>query len=60
MREESPVRRVFGYALVLVVLCGSLCGCLVAGYSSGGRWWVWPGSLAITLLLMLVWLASRR
>jgi hypothetical protein len=42
------------------LLCVPLCGCLVAGYSSGGGWWVWPGSLAITLVLMLVWLVSRR
>jgi hypothetical protein len=43
-----------------VLLCGTLSGCLVAGYSSQGGWWVWPGSLVATLVLALVWLLSRR
>lgn len=38
----------------------ALLGCLVAGYTSGGGWWVWPGSLVITLVLVLVWLLTRR
>ena len=44
-----------GLAMAVAVL-----GCLVAGYSSGGGWWVWPGSLVITLVLVLVWLLTRR
>lgn len=42
------------------VLCAGLSGCLVAGYSSQGGWWVWPGSLVMTLVLVLVWLLTRR
>jgi hypothetical protein len=42
------------------VLCVPLSGCLVAGYTSGQGWWVWPGSLVITLVLLLVWLLGRR
>lgn len=42
------------------VVCLALSGCLVAGYTSAEGWWVWPGSLVITLVLVLVWLLSRR
>jgi hypothetical protein len=43
-----------------LVVFGSLCGCLVAGYSSRGGWWIWPGSLVLTLVLVLAWLLTRR
>jgi hypothetical protein len=55
--------RGFRTALILTagaVLCVALCGCLVAGYSSQGGWWVWPGSLVVTLVFVLVWLLTRR
>ena len=48
-------------AVLGAALCLPLAGCLVAGYSSGGGWWVWPGSLAITVLMLLtMFLLSRR
>ena len=50
-------------ALVLslgLVCCCGLAGCLVAGYSSGGGFWVWPGSIVITLALILLWYLTRR
>jgi hypothetical protein len=37
-----------------------LTGCLVAGYSSGSGFWVWPGSIGITLILLLLFFLSRR
>jgi hypothetical protein len=43
-----------------VILCAGLQGCLVVSYSSGSGWWVWPGSLVVTVVLVLVWLISRR
>jgi hypothetical protein len=42
------------------LLCATLSGCLVAGYTSGEGWWVWPGSLGITLILLALYLLSRR
>jgi len=36
-----------------------LSGCLVAGYSSGSGFWIWPGSLVITALLILFFLLRR-
>jgi len=50
-------------ALVLslgLVCCCGLAGCLVAGYSSGSGFWVWPGSIVITLALILLWYLTRR
>ena len=44
-----------------LAFCFALIGCLVAGYSSGGGWWVWPGSLVVTVVMgVVVWLLSRR
>jgi len=48
--------------LILVAtlfLSPALTGCLVAGYSSGGGWFVWPGSIVITLLLVLFFFLQR-
>ena len=47
----------FGLGLAM---CFALVGCLVAGYSSGSGWWVWPGSFVLTLVLVLMWLLTRR
>ncbi|MGP8259897.1 MAG: hypothetical protein ACLQM6_08095 [Acidobacteriaceae bacterium] len=42
-------------------LCAGLSGCLVVGYASGEGWWVWPGSIVVTLLvLLLMFLFHRR
>jgi hypothetical protein len=40
--------------------CVPLSGCLVVSYSSGSGWWVWPGSLVVTLLVALGWFLTRR
>ena len=43
-----------------LALCSMLSGCLVAGYSSGSGVWVWPGSIVITIVLILFYLLTRR
>jgi hypothetical protein len=43
-----------------LVACTSLSGCLVMGYSSGGGFWILPGSLVITVLLLIWFLMNRR
>jgi hypothetical protein len=37
-----------------------LSGCLVAGYSSGGGWFVWPGSLGLLVIVLIVVFLMRR
>lgn len=46
--------------IVALLACAYLTGCLVAGYSSGSGFWVWPGSIVITLVLIVIWLLMRR
>lgn len=38
----------------------ALSGCVVAGYSSGGGWFVWPGSFGLLFLLLILYLVLRR
>jgi hypothetical protein len=47
-------------ALGTLMVCASLSGCLVMGYSSGGGFWILPGSLVLTALLVLWFLMGRR
>lgn len=43
-----------------LILCTTLTGCLVFGYTSSGGWFIWPGSISVILaLLLLVWLMRR-
>ena len=47
-------------AVVAMLGCEVLSGCLVMGYSTGAGWWVWPGSLIVSLILLLLFLLNRR
>lgn len=46
--------------LALLGLAGGLSGCLVAGYTSGSGFWVWPGTIVITAVLLLLFLLTRH
>jgi hypothetical protein len=49
--------------LLAILLAGStlpLAGCLVAGYSSGSGFWMWPGSIVLTLILILFFFLRGR
>ena len=37
-----------------------LSGCLAAGYSSGGGWFIWPGSLGFLVIVLVIVLLVRR
>ncbi|SNS25556.1 hypothetical protein SAMN05421770_101209 [Granulicella rosea] len=37
-----------------------LTGCVVAGYSSSGGAFIWPGGLGLFVLLLLLFLLLRR
>jgi protein-S-isoprenylcysteine O-methyltransferase Ste14 len=57
MRRTTKAASILG---ALLLLCTALPGCLVVGYSSQSGWWVWPGSLVLTLVLLLLFLLNRR
>ena len=37
-----------------------LSGCLLAGYSSGGGWFIWPGSLGFLVVVLVIIILMRR
>jgi len=43
-----------------LLLCTALSGCLVVSFTSEGGWLLWPGSLLVTLILLLLYLFKRR
>lgn len=57
MKKAAKAASILG---AMLLLCAALPGCLVVGYSTQSGWWVWSGSLVVTLLLLLVWLLTRR
>jgi hypothetical protein len=62
MESFEQLRRLAAVACVLVAglfLLMPLCGCLVGGYSSATGWYVWPGSIVITLLMLLFFFLRR-
>jgi hypothetical protein len=53
------------FRLALVLLCGlaatfTLSGCLVAGYSSSGGGFIWPGGFGLIVVLLLFFFLMRR
>jgi hypothetical protein len=57
MKRTAKAASILGASFFL---CAALSGCLVAGYTAGEGWWVWPGSLALTLILLALFLLNRR
>jgi hypothetical protein len=56
------LRAVSGVGIVAgtLVLAGGLCGCLVAGVSSGGGWFIWPGGFGLVVLILVILFFLRR
>ena len=57
----NPPHRTRNLALLLGGLgaCNLLSGCVMVGYSSRGGFFVWPGSLGLLILLVVLWLLFR-
>ena len=52
-----------GASMLLALLsCGtlSLTGCVIAGVSSGGGFFIWPGSLGLLVLILIAVFVLRR
>src|SRR3984893_14056966 len=63
LQRGLPISTLFADATTLLVACVAtlgLSGCLVAGYSSGGGWFVWPGSLGLLIVVVLIAFFVRR
>jgi hypothetical protein len=46
--------------VIAAMTTAGLSGCLVAGVSSGGGGFVWPGGLALLVVILLIGFAMRR
>ena len=45
---------------VMLISATGLSGCLVAGYSSSGGAFIWPGGLGVVVVILLVLFLLRR
>jgi hypothetical protein len=45
---------------ILLAATLPLTGCLVAGYSSGSGFFIWPGSILLTLIAIIFFVLMRR
>ena len=60
-KRPSNVVRVVCAAVLGLLPCSLLSGCLIAGYSSGGGGFIWPGGLGLLVFLgLLLWLFLRQ
>lgn len=62
-RGESDSKiRACGIAVATLLLALTQTGCLVAGYSSRGGGFIWPGGLGLVILVLLLifFLRGRR
>jgi hypothetical protein len=59
VRILSPFAKLATSLAALLATLG-FSGCMVAGYSSGGGWFVWPGSLGILVIILVIVLLMRR
>jgi FtsH-binding integral membrane protein len=68
MKPDSRVRTTsiasaIGESVLLALLsCGalSLTGCVIAGVSSGGGFFIWPGSIGLLVLILIAVFVLRR
>ena len=57
--HSMPVRSILFLATAIACSLG-LTGCLVAGYSSNGGAFVWPGGLGLVVVILVVLFLLRR
>lgn len=57
----ADAARILCVALLGLISCSALSGCLVAGFSSSGGGFIWPGGLGLVFMLLVVlWFLLRR
>ena len=64
MIHRNEVRKAIRSVCLLTAAfasCSMLSGCLIAGYSSSGAGFIWPGGLGLIVMLgLLLWLILRQ
>jgi hypothetical protein len=63
LEEKRPYNavRAVCVAVMALVPCCLMSGCLIAGYSSAGGGFIWPGGLGLIVVLgLLLWLLLRQ
>jgi hypothetical protein len=55
----SKGSKILSFGIAFFATLG-LSGCLVAGYSSRGGGFIWPGGLGLLLLALLIFFLMRR
>ena len=45
--------------ILALFLAMTQTGCIVAGYTTGGGWFLWPGGLGLIILLLILFLRRR-
>ena len=56
-KSDQPKRLALVAATIL--LSGTLSGCVMAGVTSGGHFFIWPGGLGLLVILLVVFLLMR-
>ncbi len=52
--------RLAAVGLFVLGICSLLSGCLVAGVSSSGGGFIWPGGLGLVVIVLVVLFLMRR
>ncbi len=60
MRLNSSVSRSILLLAAALLATSGLTGCLVAGYSSNGGAFIWPGGLGLVVVILVVLFLLRR
>jgi hypothetical protein len=61
VKNQRNMLRIVCAAVAGFGVCSMLSGCLIAGYSSSGAGFIWPGGLGLLVVLgLLLWLVLRQ
>lgn len=58
--HRSSALRSVGLGLCALWMCSMLSGCIVAGVSSNGGGFIWPGGLGLVVIVLIVLFMMRR
>ena len=59
-KQEIRILRVLSIVFVGLLGTASLTGCLVAGVSSNGGSFIWPGGLGLLVMVLIIIFVLRR